>query len=106
VAAIPPEKTEHQLTNRGIRTGDKLYRWGELQRYWTESKFGQDMMVVQTMMVFPGQLLLLVDKNNRKKIREILNDRLPFEKPEPTFIDKSASWLSKKIPLEKASTSE
>jgi hypothetical protein len=102
LAAIPPEETEHQLTNRGVRTGGRLYRWEELQRYWIANKFGSEMVVIQTIMVFPGQLLLLIDKKNKKRIREIINDRLPYEEPESTFVDRSASWLSEKIPLEKS----
>jgi hypothetical protein len=103
LAAIPPDDTEHQLTNRGIRTAGKLYRWGELQRYWISKKFGQDMIVIQTALIFPGQLLLMVGSADLGKIREILNKRLPYEEPEPTFLDRSATWLSDKIPLEKES---
>src|SRR4030043_1750648 len=40
LAAIPPENIEHQLTNRGVRTGEKLYRWGDMQRYWINEKNG------------------------------------------------------------------
>src|SRR3989344_4772093 len=27
LASVPPEEAKHELTNKGIRTGDKLYRW-------------------------------------------------------------------------------
>ncbi len=101
LAAIPPEKTDHKLTNRGIRTADKLYRWGDLVRYWFTKKYNQQMIHVQTSMVFPGQLLLLLDKADEKKIKVIFNERLPYEEPEPTFMDKSATWLSEKVPLER-----
>jgi len=101
LAAIPPGKVKHQLTNRGIRSADKLYRWGDMRRYWIEEKFGQKMIIVQTAMLFPGQLLLLLDEGNEKRVRKLFNERLPYDKPEPTFMDKSASWLSEKVPLEK-----
>ncbi|MCH7951598.1 hypothetical protein IH980_02595 [Patescibacteria group bacterium] len=100
-AAIPPEKTEHKLTNRGIRSADKLYRWIDLRRYWYSEKYGQRMVVVQTVMLFPGQLLLMLGNADEGKIKKIFNERLPHEEPEPTFLDKSARWLSEKVPLEK-----
>jgi hypothetical protein len=101
LAAVPPEETKHQLTNRGIRTASKLYRWEELVRYWLTQKFGQDMIVVQTVMIFPGQLLLMKGSADIEKIKKIFNERLPYDEPEKTFMDRSANWLSKKIPLEK-----
>lgn len=104
-AAIPPEKTEHKLTNRGIRSADRLYRWRDLRRYWFSEKFGQKMVVVQTAMLFPGQLLLMLGDANQEKIKKIFNENLPHEEPEPTFLDKSARWLSEKVPLEKESSS-
>jgi hypothetical protein len=101
LAAIPPENIEHQLTNRGVRTGDKLFRWGDLQRYWISEKYGQKMIQIQTYMIFPGRLLLMLGSANEEKIKEIMNERLPYDEPEPTFLDKSAVWLSEKVPLEK-----
>lgn len=100
-ASIPPEETEHKLTNRGIRSADRLYRWRDLRRYWFDEKFGQKMVVVQTAMLFPGHLLLLLGKADEKNLRMIFNERLPHEQPEPTFLDKSSKWLSEKVPLEK-----
>jgi hypothetical protein len=103
-ATIPPEETEHKLTNRGIRSADRLYRWGDLRRYWFSEKFGQKMVVVQTIMLFPGQLLLMLGDVNEGKIKKIFNERLLHEEPEPTFMDKSARWLTEKVPLEQEST--
>ena len=100
LASVQPEETEHQLTSRGIRTGDKLFRWNTLRRYWTTEKFGQKMVIIQTIVAFPGHLILLVGSAEEGKIRKVLNEHLPHEEPEKTFLDKSAEWLSKKIPLE------
>jgi len=100
-AAIPPEETEHQLTSRGVRSADRLYRWADLLQFWFTEKFGQKMVVVRTRVLFPGQLLLLLGKVDESKVRAIFNERLPHEAPEPTFMDKSSQWLSEKIPLEK-----
>jgi len=105
LAAVPPEQTEHKLTSRGIRTADKLYRWGDLRRYWFTEKYGQAMVIVQTVMLFPGELLMLLSDADKEKVRKILNEHLPHEQPEPTFLDKSANWLSKQVPLEKQSDS-
>ena len=100
-AAIPPEETEHQLTSRGVRSADRLYRWADLLQFWFTEKFGQKMVVVRTKVLFPGQLLLMLGKVDESKVRVIFNERLPHEAPVPTFMDKSSQWLSEKIPLEK-----
>src|SRR3990170_6554209 len=73
-AAIPPEETEHQLTSRGVRSADKLYRWADLRRYWLSEKYGQAMVMVQTAMLFPGQLLMLLPEADKEKVRKILNE--------------------------------
>lgn len=105
LASIPPDKTEHKLTSRGIRSADKLYRWRDLYRYWIEEKFGQKMISVQTRMLFPSQLVLMLGNVNEKKLKDILNEHLLHEEPEPTFLDKSSKWLSEKVPLEKEAAS-
>jgi hypothetical protein len=106
LAAVPPENTQHKLTSRGVRTANKLYRWNDLQQYWFKDQFGQEMVVIQTLLAFPRHLLLMLGKADKQKIRKILNERLPYEEPEPTFLDKSASWLAEKVPLERENVSD
>lgn len=101
LATVEPEKTEHEITTRGIKTGEKLYKWEELRRFWFSNKWGQQILNVDTKLRFPSQLILLLADQSQDKIKELIGKYLQFEEPEITFMDRSAKWLSDKIPLEK-----
>ena len=100
LASVPPEETKHELTNKGIRTGEKLYRWQELWRFWIEEKWRQKMLVVETRYKFPRRLLLMLGEADEELVKRTLKEYLFLEKPEPTFMDKASEWLVEKVPLE------
>ena len=103
LASVPPEETKHELTNRGVRTGNKLYKWQELWRFWLEEKWKQKMLVVETRVKFPRRLLLMLGEADEELVKRTLKEYLILEQPEPTFMDKAADWLVKKVPLESES---
>ena len=100
LASVPPEETKHVVSNRGLRTGEKLYKWQELWRFWFEEKWKQKMMVVETRLKFPRRLLLMLGDTDEETVRGVMKEFLILEKPEPTFMDKAADWLVDKVPLE------
>jgi len=97
---VPPEAVEHQITNRGIRTGGRTYRWEEFLQFWISENFGQKVLNLETLARIPGRLELLLGSQGEKKLKTLLLKYLPEEEVEPSFLDRSASWLSEKIPLE------
>ncbi|HKZ35716.1 MAG TPA: hypothetical protein VJ242_03305 [Patescibacteria group bacterium] len=101
LATVEPEKTEHEITTRGVKTGEKLYKWEELSRFWFTDKWGQQILNIDTRLRFPSRLIMLLADQSQDKIKEILGKYLQLEEPEVTFMDRSAKWLSDKIPLEK-----
>ena len=101
LATIEPQKTEHEITNRGIRTGGRRYQWDELGTFWVESKWNQKAVYVENLASLPRQLMMLLDKVDEKKVEEFLSQYLPMEKPEKTWLDNAGSWLSRNVPLEK-----
>lgn len=100
LASVEPEKITHKLTNYGIRTAGKLYFWQELGRMWWEEKWKQEVLHIETPTQFPGKMVLLLGEGDKAEIKKILEKYLIEEKPEPTWLDKSSSWLQEKIPLE------
>src|SRR3989344_7191475 len=72
LASVPPEETKHELTNKGIRTGDKLYRWQELWRFWIEEKWRQKMLVVETRYKFPRRVLLMLGEAGEEVVKRTL----------------------------------
>ncbi len=97
---VQPEEIEHSITNRGIRFAGKDYPWETMIQFWFSEKFGEKILNVQTIMMYPGRLQMLLGKTSVKQIEEILKKYLLQETPEPTVIEKTTDWFSKKIPIE------
>ena len=103
LAKTEPETVEHSLTSRGVKTEKNKYRWGELMRFWFEEKWGQTILYIDTFRAFPGRLMMLLGDVPREKAKEILVKKIPYDKPEATFVDRAGKWLSEKVPLEESS---
>lgn len=100
LSTVPPEQIDHQITTRGLLTGGKNYLWTELISFWFEKKWGQPILFVETGWRFPRRLMILVEASDKAKIKNLLADYLPSEKPEKFWLDKAGQWLTKKFPLE------
>ncbi len=100
LAKTEPEAVEHSLTSRGVKTEKNKYRWGELARFWFEEKWGQQILYIDTFRAFPGRLMMLLGETPKEKIKQILVKKIPYDKPEATFVDKASKWLQEKVPLE------
>ncbi len=102
LATVPPEDIKHKISNFGIETGGKLYRWNELTDFWFEEQWHQTMLVVRRPL--SPRLLLLVPHEEKEKVKDIVASHIPFrEEPDKGWVDNAASWLSQKVPLEKPS---
>jgi len=97
---VQPEEIEHSITNRGIRFAGKDYPWEILTQFWFSEKFGEKMLNIQTLVMYPGRLQMLLGKMTEKQVTEVLKKYLLQETPEPTAIEKTTDWFSKKIPIE------
>lgn len=101
LASVHPENIEHQITNKGIRTGNRLFEYALLGRFWFEEKWNQEILQIENSEGFPSRLTLLMPiKISRAEIEGILSKYLLQEKPLPTPMDKAAAWLQEKVPLE------
>lgn len=105
LSTVPPEKIRHRITKLGIETGNYFHRWEEFHEFWFDERYGQPMLVVRTLLGFPTHLQLLLDDVNKEKVKRLLLDKIPFkDRVEKTFLDRASEWLTKNIPLEKASS--
>ena len=94
-------KNHHEINTRGVVTGGKTYKWLELRRFWFTQKWGEVILNIETNLRFPGRLMMLLGTEEEAKIKALLEKQVQYEVPETTFMDRSAKWLSDKIPLEK-----
>lgn len=100
LASIPPEQITQIITNKGIRTGEKLYPWETLGRYWWQEKWHQTYVNIESPGRIPSTLILLVGEGNKEDIDRVVKTYLIMEKPSPTWFDNAAKWLQEKVPLE------
>lgn len=80
LTTIPPELVEHEITNKGIRSIDALYRWSDLTEFWLSTKQGFRIINIDTTLGFPTRLIILLysmqTKIQEQIIIEILKSRL------------------------------
>lgn len=102
LSTIPPEEVEHKLTNKALYFAGKKYFWDELTRFWFADRFGSfgtELLVVEVVRA-PWRLEMVIHSQDKEKLRKELEERLPYEEAAPNFLDKAASWLSRRIQLE------
>jgi len=100
LSTVPPEDVQHRITNLGIESAGRFYRWEELADFWFEEQWGQQMMIVRPFMT--TRLIILLGNQQKDKIREFVAAYIQFRKvPDRTWMDNAARWISEKIPLEK-----
>lgn len=99
LTTVPPHQTEHKITAGGIVFGGKKYTWQELTCFWFTQRFGNDLLVVETTRL-PSRLEMVIHPKDKERIRQILEEFIDLEEAEPSFMDKMAAWLSKRVPLE------
>lgn len=100
LSTVPPEEVHHKITSLGIESAGHFYRWEELADFWLEEQWGQTMMVLRPYLAPPA--IILLGSQDKEKVRELVAKHIPFrEEPQKTWVDNAASWLTRKIPLEK-----
>ncbi len=101
LSSVPPDNVTNKLTTYGIRHDENLYYWEEMGRFWFDERHGEDVLHIEIAR-FPGRLTLLLGKQSKDQMTQMLSEVLLNEKPKDTFYDKTASWLQEKIPLDTA----
>jgi len=98
---VKPEEIEHEITNKGIKTGGKNYLWSQLVKFWFEEQDGQTVLLVDGQDRFPFRLWLILGDQSKQTVQKVLASFLPEEKPEKTWADRAGEWITRQIPLEK-----
>lgn len=104
LATVPPEEVDHKITTEGVTTGGKSYLWNELKDFYFISKWGNQILNINTKLKFPGRLIMLLGEVEEKKVKEELGKYVSWrESPPITWMDRAAERLSKIVQLEKPS---
>jgi len=101
LSTVPPGRAKNKITNRGVYFGELFYGWNDLIRFWFKPATDYMMINFESQMPFPRKVVsLLFETKDQEKIKEIVLKYLPLVEASPRFVDKSADWLSKRLPLE------
>lgn len=76
---VPPERVHHEITSSGVSYAGKVYLWDELKSFGFKVRSGYTTLLVNTKEVFPGQLLLILEKVDLEEIKKLLVAHIPFE---------------------------
>ena len=96
LSTVRPEEIEYKITNKGVKISDKTTEWSLMNRFWFAMRMRSDLLVFE-IFNFPGRLELVIDQNDKGKLKEIISKYIPEEEAPPANMDKAADWLSKKI---------
>lgn len=99
---VPPRNFRYKITTGGITIEDHFFLWQELYDFYFKRRFDNiEVLHIRTRAFLPGEITLTLAENDKEHIKAVLQHFLPYrELITPTFMDKSANWLSKNFPLE------
>jgi hypothetical protein len=97
LSTVEPEAIEYRITNKGIKIAGKLTEWRVLTRYWFSRRFDSELLIFEEATI-PGRMETVLDVTKKEEIKKALNLYLKEEEAPPSFLDKVANWLTKKLP--------
>lgn len=100
LSTVPPSNITNKITNRGIYFGDLRYHWNDLVRFCFKKSLSSDMILFETALRFPRQVSLIINSEDRDKLKSIIVKRIPLTDTPPSFIDKLTKWFGDRLPLE------
>ena len=101
LAAIPPKDFHYRISSEGIMIEDRFFLWQELYDFYFRTVDGVDTLHIRTEAYIPGELVITLGDTGEDEVKKAILPFLPFrEYVKPTFVEKSADWLSRNFPLE------
>lgn len=99
--SVPPKDFSYRISSEGIMVEDRFFLWQELYDFYFKKVEGVNTLHIRTQAYIPGELIITLGDIEEDKIKRALITFLPFrEYVKPTFVEKSAEWLSRNFPLE------
>src|SRR4030067_1083824 len=72
------------------------YLWDELDDFWITEKRGFTLLQIDTFLQWPRRLIILINKDDKEKVQEVIARYLPFrELPKTGWFDSLADTLAK-----------
>jgi hypothetical protein len=74
-----PVTIKHKITSRGVDTGGRLYEWFMLDNFWFSKKGDQYMSIVETRLIYPKALIMLLDESDKDAIFVLLQEKVLYK---------------------------
>jgi hypothetical protein len=101
LASVPPKDFHYRISDEGVMIEDGFYIWRELYDFYFKNRDGIKTLHLGTHAFLPGELIVTLGDMNEEQVKNALLPYLPYrEYVKPTFVEKSADWLTKNFPLE------
>ena len=97
LATVEPENVEYKVTNKGIKIAGKEVNWQFMNRFWFSNRFGQELMVIDTILI-PGRMELVINAEIKEKLKKEISAYIPYEEAPPTGLDRVTNWFAQKMP--------
>jgi hypothetical protein len=102
LAIVPPKDFHYRISSQGVMVEDRFFLWKELYDFYFKNTDKTETVHIRTDDYLLGELILTLGEVDRETIKKALLPFLPYrEYVKPTFMEKSADWLSKNFPMEK-----
>ena len=105
LSTVPPEKIKYRITNRGVYFGETHYYWDVLEKFWFAPSLSTEMIHFGTILRFPTAVSLVINPEDKEKLKEIVVKKIPLIENAPNFVDKLTKWFADRLPLESRSGS-
>jgi hypothetical protein len=103
LATVPPKNFHYRISSEGITIEDHSFLWQELYDFYFKKRESIDVLHVRTHAFLPGELTIPLGDISEEHAKAVLLSYLPYrETIRPTFMEKSADWLSRNFPLDGA----
>lgn len=99
---VAPSNFKYRISTEGITIEDHFFLWQELYDFYFKKREGVDVVHIRTKAFLPGELTITLGNTDKEHMKAALLSFLPYrEVVKPTFMEKSADWLTRNFPLEK-----
>lgn len=102
LSTFEPKNFHYKITTQGIQVEDRFYIWSELYDFYFKEVDQMNTLIVRTSSMFPGELRISLGTISEEHVRGLLAGYVPYrEVVKLSFVEKSADFLSRSLPLEK-----
>jgi hypothetical protein len=101
LSTVTPQNIKYKITNRGVYYGESRYQWDMFDRFWFKKSLSNELIHFETILRFPRQISLVINSNDKDKIKTFVVKRLPMIEESPNFTDKLTKKVISWLPLEK-----